>query len=302
MIIYFSAEITISIRIINKKNQGGVKLSIKEHRIESFSDYLEFCFASSLQTEINRHRSNYIFRGVVDSTFDLIPGLFRNCKDRPCLETGLLRNFQKYMELPQESRNFDIWDTMVIGQHHGLPTRLLDWTYSPLVALHFATDDISKMDCDGAVFLVNVVEANKKTPSSFTKILEKEQKCLFTIDDIKKITESESSYEKKLKKFDELLSKNILFFQPPSVDSRIVNQYAFFSIAPLEINDIGVVLKNSELECYKVIIPQKLKWEFRDKLDQMNITERVVYPGLDGLAKWLARFYNTSNLPKENRC
>lgn len=273
-------------------------MSITEYTVKSFSDYLEFCFKSSMQKEINRHRSNYVLRGIVDSAFHLVPSLFRNCEDKPTLETALLRNFEKYMELLQESRSSDIWDVMVIGQHHGLPTRLLDWTYSPLVALHFATDDIKKMDCDGAVYLVNVVEANKKTPPSFRKILEDEQKFFFTIDDIKKITEKEINHESKLKKFDELLDRNILFFEPPSVDSRIVNQYAYFSIASLSVNDTGVFLEESELECFKLIIPKEMKWEFRDKLDQMNITERVIYPGLDGLAKWLARFYNTSNLPK----
>jgi len=82
-----------------------------------------------------------------------------------------------------------------------------------------------------------------------------------------------------------------LFFEPPSLDDRIVNQAAVFSTmssATASLHDW--LLEHPELY-RKVVIPPGLKWRIRDHLDQANMTERVLFPGLDGLCRWLSRYY-----------
>ena len=88
--------------------------------------------------------------------------------------------------------------------------------------------------------------------------------------------------------------KVVIFFEPPTIDDRIVNQFAFCSV----MSDPSMVL-DDWLETHpelvrKIIIPASLKWEIRDKLDQANINERVLFPGLDGLSLWLKRHYSPS--------
>ena len=73
---------------------------------------------------------------------DARTSLMRNCGDKASeLETPLLENFIKYVSIEDPTIDESIWKAMIIGQHHGLPTRLLDWSHSTLVALHFANTE-----------------------------------------------------------------------------------------------------------------------------------------------------------------
>ena len=70
------------------------------------------------------------------------------------LEKSLLRNFAKHLPVEYRQNIHSIWDVMILGQHHGLPTRLLDWSYSPLVALHFAIASLENMDQDVKIIYI----------------------------------------------------------------------------------------------------------------------------------------------------
>src|SRR5262249_11646316 len=83
----------------------------------------------------------------------------------------------------------------------------------------------------------------------------------------------------------------VIFMEPPSIDPRIVNQFALFSLMASPTARLDDWLADSPQLARRIVIPAEMKWEIRDKLDQANINERVLFPGLDGLSRWLTRYY-----------
>lgn len=258
--------------------------------VGSWEELNEQLYEESWQEDLGRFRSTYVFRGASDSCFALNPSLSRLGDPYDLLEAPLLRSFRKYayharLDVTPSDPAGSVWHWLALAQHHGLPTRLLDWTYSPYVAAHFATSNLEAYDVDGAIWCVDYSKTNHLLPARLKHILDKEKTPVFT-------SQMLSQAAVTLEEFDALAdSEFVVFFEPPSLDNRIVNQFALFSLMS---SPRGVL--DQWLACHpelfrRVIIPAALKWEVRDKLDQANITERVLFPGLDGLTQWLKRYY-----------
>lgn len=238
----------------------------------------------------NRYRSSFAFRGLANKSWKLETSLQRLGGEYNALEGSLLRSFGKYAE-PGTLPSNNWWARLAIAQHHGLPTRLLDWTSSPQVALHFATAELEHYDKDGVIWCVDVGASHQYLHKNLGEILIKEYAYLFSVE----MLESTSS----LKWFDSYgeVSEFVLFFEPPSLDGRIVNQKAILSIMPNSKWVLSDYLTKNPWLSQRIIIPKELKWEVRDKLDQDNITERSLFPGLDGLTRWLKRYYGPGGNP-----
>lgn len=258
---------------------------MNEIRVRSYDELQKELFADSWNRDIGRFRSRFAFRGLSDARYVLKTTLMRLGGPYATLERHLMRNFKKYAHRSAVDADA-FWNWMSVAQHYGLPTRMLDWTYSPLVAMHFATANICKFNLDGAIWAVNYVKTHQLLPQPLRDRLEAEGANVFTVEMLNEAIPS-------LQDLQALSRDNAaLFLEPPSMEGRIVNQFAFFSVMSDPQRTLCDFLHEHPGIWRKIIIPAELKWEIRDKLDQSNITERVMFPGLDGLSLWLKRHYS----------
>ena len=118
-------------------------VNYRETEINSIQDFVAFVDKEKEVAEANGNNTDFLFRGQ-NRDFALLPKLAR------LQLRGEINNVEKLMidefkrtSLPMsEYKPEDEWDLLALAQHHGLPTRLLDWTYSALVALWFTVNDI----------------------------------------------------------------------------------------------------------------------------------------------------------------
>lgn len=257
---------------------------MNEIRVSSWIELTECLYEGSWHEPLGRFRSPFAYRGMGRAHYDLRTSLFRLGGRPRELEEHILRAFIRYAHseaVPGDS----VWNWLALAQHHGVATRLLDWTYSPLVGMHFATENSNHFDLDGVIWCVDFHATNDLLPAKLKQILEEEGADAFTGDMLHRAAPT-------LRDFDWLSEEPfVAFFEPPSLDARIVNQYALFSLLSSPRTGLDAWLEEHPDVFRKVIVPADLKWEVRDKLDQANITERVLYPGLDGLGRWITRYY-----------
>lgn len=252
-----------------------------------WADLQRLLFDDTYDASISRYRSQWAYRGTGRAAWDLVTSLHRAVGDKVNLESPMLRNFRKYA-YRSELHAFSEWHWVTLAQHHGMPTRLLDWTFSPYVALHFATANPAHADHDGAIWCAHYVRCHERLPAVLRELQQLHECDVFTIDML-------ASVAPTLQQFDRLAEDTfIAFFEPPALDDRIVNQYAMFSVlsSPSEHPPAWFQRWEGPPLVRRIIVPAALKWEVRDKLDQAGITERMLFPGLDGLAAWLSRHYS----------
>ncbi len=256
--------------------------------VQSWLELHDRLFQSVWQPDIRRFRAQLAYRGLSMAAYDLTTSLMRLGLGYNRLERHLLRNFRKYAHR-DAVQNDSVWNWLTLAQHHGLPTRLMDWTFSPYIAMHFATANPLHFDMDGVIWAVDYVRIHQMLPPILRRELDREGADLFTVEMLDRVAPSLDTLE------DVADLPSLFFLEPPSIDDRVVNQYALLSVMTRSMARVDEWLAAHPGIYARYIIPAGLKWEIRDKLDQANITERVLFPGLDGLSVWLRRHYTPRN-------
>jgi FRG domain len=238
-------------------------------------------------------RRGYIYRGQADVKWSLQPSLTRLChllafdKARSLdVERRILQRFAEraHLHLPSHvipRGGLVNWWTVM--QHYSAPTRILDWTHSPLVALYFAVN--TKWTTDGAVWIVHIGSLVKYSNQRYGEIKDWELEDEGIEDQTDTLFRSENP------------PPRIISFDRTLLTDRMAAQQGTFTICQDLLIDhahaIAEVLPapepkgSGEAPIYrvKVIIPMTLKQEFLKRLHLMNITASALFPGIDGLGR-----------------
>jgi hypothetical protein len=264
----------------------------QEIRINSLGDLLDKATPREPDPASGRYRDYSIYRGVCDTRWSLLTSLDRlgGCEpphSKAQLEEHILRNFIRYARPFLKNPTTNDWELLVTAQHHGLPTRLLDWTYSPIIAVHFATLR-GDPKLDRVIWKLNwrkVHEHFGLKPLAFLVSDLDEALAKHGFNSVWDLFDSDN--EQKL---------FICMLEPPAIDARILAQAAAFTFSSTKMRGLDEILEKSGLsDCLqRFVIPAEKVGLIRDQLDLCSVDERRLFPDLDGIAAEIKRYYSAN--------
>ncbi|HEX8692126.1 MAG TPA: FRG domain-containing protein [Longimicrobium sp.] len=263
---------------------------IEEVRIESLGELLDRVTPDEHDPVSGRIRDTSVYRGAGDARYPLLTSLDRLGGTRPPhskrhLEEHILRNFIRYSRPFLEHQPANEWELLVTAQHHGLPTRLLDWSYSPLIAAHFATLG-GECEGDRVVWRLNW----RKVHEHFGL-----PPLAFLVEDLDAMLRERGIRDLRQLLGDEVprAARFVCMLDPPALDDRIIAQAATFTFSTDKTHAFDEILRQEGLvdALTRYIIPAGRVNYVRDQLDLCAIDERKLFPDLDGVAAQMRRYY-----------
>jgi hypothetical protein len=249
-------------------------IQTETHNIENLrvSSFLALCEEIKEQEVKSHNGADFLFRG--QSTDEPLKPTIARLKPKnkdgnlPKIEKLMMADFERQRLPFTEFEPKNEWDLLALAQHHGLPTRLLDWTFSALAALWFCVKYPPKKnkqdkELDGVVWLL-------KTKS----------------EDFIEFPTDESPYS----------PGRTRIFRSRSVSKRILAQAGAFTCHKQMPTGEFIALEKNKVyreRLVKIIIPAKRFHLLRDQLNACGVNNVSLFPDLDGLASHLQfRFFH----------
>ena len=264
-------------------------MSIREVVITSLAELIEQLTPREPDPVTGKRRDSGIYRGDTDARRGLLTSLDRLGGVSPAhskgdLEEHILRNFIRYSRPHFDPPPTNEWELLFAAQHHGLPTRLLDWSYSPLVSAHFAT--ALPGDRDRALWRLEWQPVHRTFGFPELALL---------IEDLERFCAPDDDYSPW-----DLFAREAgarpfaCMLEPPSLDARIIAQSAVFTLCSDKTQPFDTFLERHGLAhaLTRYVIPAAEVPRVRDQLDLVGMDERRLFPDLDGVAARMRRYYS----------
>jgi len=263
-------------------------MALRETKVSSLGELIDRVTPQQPDERTGRRRDSCVYHGSADAARTLLTSLDRLGGMSPPhtktdLEEYILRNFARYSR-PHLQHATNEWELLVAAQHHGVPTRLLDWSYSPLVAAHFAT--LGDAQADRVIWQLDWKRVHRQFGFPELALL---------IDDLHRLVGRDGRFTPwRMIGEGSHLKPFACMIEPPTLDTRISAQAATFTLCSDTSTSLDQFLAEHGLEdaLTRFVVPQSARSMVRDQLDLVGMDERRLFPDLDGVAAQMRRYYS----------
>lgn len=264
-------------------NDGGKdKRVLQECEVASFAEFHKALedIEKELKKQLKYGQSlslygQTLYRGQEKACWDLLPGIGRHLElynyDKKLLlrdEVAMVHDFRRQAGAYLGRMPNDGWEIWVLAQHHGIPTRLLDWTHSPLAALYFAVESPSKdnHNDDSAVWLLYLPKGLIPLPGVHVP-------KGFHIPLSERIRRHPMDVEQ------------VRACMPGHEVPRVRAQLGVFTVHPYPTEPLQAADLPDRARLFKVVVKNYAREQIKRTLANYGIFRQTLFPDLDGLAE-----------------